>query len=80
MKNHINVRLVRNLMQTKKMIEHKRSHTGETPFQCTKCDKSFMRKTTLIDHEKIHRGEPYGTCKICGKRFMSRPGLCKVSC
>ena len=32
-----------------------RTHTGEKPFQCSLCDRSFARKDYLIKHENTHR-------------------------
>ena len=31
-----------------------RTHTGERPFVCSSCDRSFARKDYLLKHEKTH--------------------------
>ncbi|XP_036066824.1 zinc finger protein 436 [Oryzias melastigma] len=69
-----------------------RTDSGEKPFMCKECDKSFSRVSHLKIHTRSHTGEKPFLCNECDKSFScvsnfkrhiithtgEKPFLCKV--
>ncbi|EGO26511.1 hypothetical protein SERLADRAFT_447702 [Serpula lacrymans var. lacrymans S7.9] len=63
--------------KSSRLVEHRRSHTGERPFICTICNKSYLRETHLQAHSRSHlpqSSRPFA-CASCQKRFWTSQHL-----
>jgi KRAB domain-containing zinc finger protein len=56
-------------------VVHRRTHTGETPYECNICNKRFSQSSHLGIHKRLHTGDKPYECDVCKKAFSRKHHL-----
>lgn len=57
------------------ILAHSRHHSGQRPYACTICGRTFSTNGNRLRHEKSHAGDKEFQCIECNKWFTSATNL-----
>nr|CAD7394552.1 unnamed protein product [Timema cristinae] len=59
------------------MEKHERVHTGDKPYDCKTCSRSFTQQSNLTKHMAVHyKNKPF-RCQNCAKSYTQKSNLLK---